>query len=281
MTQPTNTKRDPVRRAIEVLMWLSEHPGKNWGPRQIARDIATSPPTVHRILQTFESSGLVCRGPAGTYAPNLMLYRLGKGLTVGRSYVSVARPHLEELFRQCDETVLLCQYDPSLRCLRFVDSIESRFPLRYVVDMDVPMPLYAGATGLAILAFLEPEERACIYHDGVLALTSDTLTSEASIEKVLDEVRARGVACTHGQRIRGAAGVAAPVFGWDGRIMGDVCVTVPEVRFNEVDEKRLMQLVEEAGSHISADLQQSGVSGTTFGVGRSQEGEQTPGGLRA
>jgi IclR family transcriptional regulator, acetate operon repressor len=113
----------------------------------------------------------------------------------------------------------------------FIDRVEALHPLRYVVDLHRWLPLHAGATGLAILAYLPEEERQRIYSAGLDALTPATIVSATDLEKELEQVRRRGYALSMNQRVQGAVGFAAPVFDSTGMVCGDVCVTLPEQRF--------------------------------------------------
>jgi DNA-binding IclR family transcriptional regulator len=100
-----------------------------------------------------------------------------------------------------------------------------------VVDLHQWLPLHAGATGLAILAYLPEEERQRIYAAGLDKATPATIVSVTELEKELEQVRLRGYALTMSQRVQGAVGFAAPVFDSSGVVCGDMCLTLPEQRF--------------------------------------------------
>lgn len=51
------------------------------------------------------------------------------------------------------------------------------------------------------------------------------------IEKVLEGIRARGHAQSVGQRVAGAVGFASLVFDSEYNVCGEVCVTIPEQRY--------------------------------------------------
>jgi hypothetical protein len=48
-------ERDPVGKALAVLSALADEPDGPWSVRGLARDLDTSPATVHRIFTTFEA----------------------------------------------------------------------------------------------------------------------------------------------------------------------------------------------------------------------------------
>ncbi|HTU02960.1 MAG TPA: IclR family transcriptional regulator C-terminal domain-containing protein, partial [Candidatus Sulfotelmatobacter sp.] len=114
---------------------------------------------------------------------------------------------------------------------------------------------HAGASGLAIMAFLSKEERQTIIERTRLApLTDRTITDPVALEEELARVRARGYAFSRSQRTQGAVAVAAPIWGPDGRILGELNVSVPESRFDAGMRPRLAQLVVRHAKRIMEKL---------------------------
>lgn len=251
--------RDPVGRALDLLSWLAEHGGgRALGVREIARATGLPPSSVHRLLQTFEERALVRRDEHGAYRGGLELVRLGR--LAGRFSVgSTARPVLDQLAAEVDETAMLGIYDPTRREVMVTDSVQTTHPVRYVVELDTWRPLVAGAVGLGILAFLGPEERA-----GLLAatelrgLTPSTLTTVDAIEGFCARAREQGYALTHGQRTPGAVGMAVPVHDADGQVAGDLCLTMPDNRFRKADEHRYAKALRSAAEELSGLLTSAG-----------------------
>ena len=77
-------QREPVGRAIDVLGWMADHPKAPWSIRQVARDLETSPTTIHRIFGVFEAQGLLQKDANGGYSASLELHRLCRLIIVGR-----------------------------------------------------------------------------------------------------------------------------------------------------------------------------------------------------
>lgn len=242
-------QREPVGRALDVLTWIANHPSGPLGVRQIARDIGTTPSTVHRILATFEERQMIGRAEDGQYVIGLELYRICESIAGDLSPTRIAMPSLEGLAQQCGETTLFGVYDARQRRMMFSARIESPHQLRYVVGLHQWLPVHSGATGLAILASLPPDERRAIYAEGLEPVTPATLVTPDEIEAELTRIRERGYANSVGQRTSGAVGFAAPVFDSENRVCGDVCVTIPEQRFEagEFEASLVAQL--KAASH--------------------------------
>lgn len=256
--QAGKSERDPVGKSIQVLMSLADNPTGPWSVRQIARQLDTSPATVHRIFHTFEVRHLLSRARDGSYQPGLELFRLCQALADNLSPVRIVRPHLEALAEECGEAVLLGAYDPARGEMVFLDMVQAVHPLQYMVELNSWMPVHAGATGLAILAFLPDAERERIYERGPDRLTEATLVSRAALEHEVGLIRERGYARSRGQRTTGAVGVAAPIFDSVGDVFGDVTITIPDQRFDERLEGVLATALRRTTAAVSDELRRAG-----------------------
>lgn len=251
-------ERDPVARSLDVLAWLAANPAGPWSVRQAARDVGTSPTTVHRIFRTFESRGLLHQSGDRSYLPGLELYRLCQSLAGQMSPLKLARPHMSTLVEECDETVLLGAYDARRRQMMFVDAVYGSHPLRYVIELNKWIPIYAGATGLAILAFISDDERAALYESGLDPLTPATLVDVNALEAEAAVVRKHGFARSSGQRLTGAVALSAPVYDAEGLIYGDVSITIPEQRYDKQLDAKLIRALLTASAGISTAFADAG-----------------------
>jgi IclR family transcriptional regulator, acetate operon repressor len=251
--------REPVARALDVLAWLADHRSDPLVVRQIARDLDTTPSTVHRIFGTFSDRGLIARGDHGEYVTGLELYRICAAIASELSPARIAHSHLRQLSRECNETTLFGIYDSGRGQMMFIDRVEALHPLRYVVEMHRWIPMHAGATSLAILAFLPEAERHRIYATGLDAQTPETIVAVDALEAELERVRQRGYAHSMGQCTPGAAGFGAPVFDSAGVVCGDLCVTLPQQRFQAAGfADSLAALLMAASQRVSDDLKAVG-----------------------
>jgi IclR family acetate operon transcriptional repressor len=78
---------------------------------------------------------------------------------------------------------------------------------------------------------------------------------ESEFRAHLAAIRERGWILTKGEKLPGAVGTSAPVFGAAG-IVGSLTVTIPEVRFQASMGPRIQRLVMESAGRISAVLGQ-------------------------
>jgi IclR family transcriptional regulator, acetate operon repressor len=251
-------ERDPVGKALAVLSVLADEPDGPWSVRGLARDLDTSPATVHRIFTTFEARRLLDRDDEGGYRAAPELYRLSGALRDSYTPVALARPHILALARESGEAVLFGAYEPARKEMMFVDVVQAVHPLHYDVGLHRFIPVHSGATGLAILAHLPEPERHAIYAAGLPRLTDATIVAVDELERTCAQVRAQGYAHSVAQRLAGAVAVAAPVFDSVGQVLGDVSVTIPEQRFTPEREAPVAAEVLATAARVTDELRRAG-----------------------
>jgi IclR family transcriptional regulator, acetate operon repressor len=169
----------------------------------------------------------------------------------------IALPHLRRLAEETNETALLGLYDRNRQEVMFTAAIEAPEPqpLRYLNQMQTWLPLHAGATGLAILAFLPEKERdALIKKQKLVAVTDRTITDHRKLAQALGRIRRSGYSCTQGQRTPGAVGIAAPIFGPSGEVIGNAFITLPEQRFERSREREFAEHVMRCARRVTHEF---------------------------
>jgi IclR family acetate operon transcriptional repressor len=152
---------------------------------------------------------------------------------------------LRRLVDACGESALLGVYDEARHEMLYAAAVEASHAARNAIRMNEWLPVRAGASGLAILAFLdETERRSVITHAG--------LTQQLDGE--LATVRRLGFAYTRCQWVAGAVGLAAPIFDRHGKVVGDVCVTIPQGRADDAGKDRLVDAMRRCVEDITTRM---------------------------
>ena len=242
-----------LARAFSILDSFSPDQSE-LGVRDIARRLGLSRSTVGRLLATMHAAGILHQNP------NTRAYALGaKVLAWAGVYTATldvrarARSALEELHRLTRESVSLYILDGTERvCLERIESPEH---IRVVVRVGERLPLHAGASGKVLLAFLPAERRKAILEAIALPrLTPNTIANRAQLERELATVRKRGYAISVGERVSGAASVAAPIRGSDGNVIAALNITGPMPRVTDAKLLEYAELVIRAAAKISRDM---------------------------
>lgn len=260
MPQAAARKRDALGKALHLLRRMVDvtdnSSPKEWGVRELGEALQFPPASVHRLLAVLERHGLVWRNPnSGHYQIGMEFYRLALKLSSRAGIRSVSIPIMQDLVAKCDENTLLGLYDSSRMELMFIEAVDSNHPLRYVQALNEWLPVYTGASGLAVMAFLPVAERqAIIRRTGLAPVTRNTITNPALLEEELAKVRLRGYAFSRGHRNLGTVGLAAPIWNPDERVIGSLILAMPEPRFDRRQEARLARLVIQHANQITERL---------------------------
>ena len=207
--------------------------------------------TVHRLLQVLLRSGMVERGAGQRYRPGRELHRMASQLVAGFDLVRSARPFLETLVAQWQETAVLCVYSPVTRTATIADVVVTPHPLRFSVERGVEISLPWGSLGHAILAYLSDGETEMVLRESTVGpLTGRPRSTRSEMHAELALIRERGFARYYDPRYD-IAGIAAPIFDATRNILGCMGVTMPSKRYQRHLEDDLALAVREAALKLS------------------------------
>jgi IclR family acetate operon transcriptional repressor len=164
----------------------------------------------------------------GSYRMGPRLYELAARVLSRSSLVQVADMLMGELVGETDETAYVAVLAEDKTYATHIHRVDCTQPLRYLVPRGSRFPLYAGAAGKAILAFLPDAP----IPDELDRFTDETVIDREALDRDLDLIRKRGYAVTYGERVAGAAGVAAPLFVREA-VVGSLTLSVPVARIPE------------------------------------------------
>jgi DNA-binding IclR family transcriptional regulator len=244
-------QRHPLARGLEILTLMTDGREQSYGVRELGNRLGVSASTAHRLLTDLEELGMVARTPAGGYRLGMEFLRLAWTANARYPLHESASDVLGELTERSGESSFFGVYSEQRRQMMFSLTVESSHALRYTLPRGVWLPVHAGASGLAILAFLPPKVQAEIVGGRLGALTSRTLVDADRLAERLAGIRRDGYAISHGERIEGAIAVAAPVTGPADAVIGDVGITIPESRFNAAATADLVSQVQQAAGSLT------------------------------
>lgn len=248
-----NGSRTPALKVLKALTWIVQENAQEVGVREMAVGLDVSPSTAHRLLSDLVQADFVKHNAYnGRYSLSLEFLRLAHLTIAHMSLQQVALTYMRRLTDACNETSLLGVYDSMRQEMMFVAKTNSSHPLRYSIDLNKWLPIYVGASGLAIMSFLGNDEISMIIDRTRLApLTSRSITERYRLDAGIQRIRERGYAITRGQRTPDAVGLGAPVFGSNGEVIADICLTIPESRFDPASEARITDLLKACANAVT------------------------------
>lgn len=166
----------------------------------------------------------------------------------------LVRDGMRRLADRCGETVLFGVRDEDGQTLTYVDVIESRKTVRFIVPVGDRRPLYSTAGGRALLA-AEPEDQLRRYLERLKpeAFTPETETSKRGLAEAVAAAREAGVAQTIDQASEGVTGTAAVIRDAAGTVIGTLIAAAPSLRLAD-RLAELKRLVREEAATVSRSL---------------------------
>jgi IclR family acetate operon transcriptional repressor len=239
-----------IDRALAVLGVLAEA-SQPMGVTEIARRVGLPKSVVHYHVSVLVRNRYVEPRPDRRYGLGYAALRLGRGGYSNLELRGRALPHLRTLHHDTWETVALCALVGRERV--FVDQLVSPQEIALTVELGRPLPLYAGASGRIILAYLPEDTREAVLAQPLERLTPGTVVDPARLRSLLEAVREAGVAVSRSERQPGGASIAAPVFDNHG-VAGAMSVCGPEYRFDEASVDRFRAPLVLAAGELSREL---------------------------
>ncbi len=236
--------------ALDILGLLARH-GEPVPAAAIARELGLPRSSVYHLLTVLRDRGYVRHlAEERRYGLGVAAYELGTAYQRQAPLQRLARGAIDRLVDATGHNAHLAVLHG--RDVLYV--IEQRAPGRplLVTDVGVRLPAALTATGLAMLAALQPAQVRALFPDRVALVQRDGRGpgSVSELRRELAAVRQRGYAVEDGLVTPGLNSVARAVPDHTGYPAAGVAVTFPG---NAVDEAGVRRLVEAVGV-AAADL---------------------------
>jgi len=244
--QPSRERVASLGRSLAILEALAD--GGELGTNELARRTGATASTVSRQLGTLVEARFVEHvAQTGRYRLGIRLVELANTVLVRLDVRTAARPHLEALAAELDETATLSV--PGEPDAVTVDFVRSQQYVQGNTRVGRPSIAHATAAGKVMLACTgrlpDPPLRA---------YTERTIVDVARLAEELERVRRRGYAEAYEEREPDLNAIAAPVWGNGGELAAIVAVHGPVRRFGRATARRALPVLLEHAAGVTAAL---------------------------
>jgi IclR family transcriptional regulator, acetate operon repressor len=247
-----------VDNALRLLLLFREQPRLRL--TDACKYLGVAHSTAHRLLAMLTYHGFVRQEPGSrTYVAGRALIEVGLAVVGTLSVRDQAKPFMEELARELEETVHLGVLDGDQ--VRYVDAIESQRALRVSARTGSLIPAHCTSLGKAMLALHTDEQVATLYpssSEPFAAPTRRSITTFERLEAELKRVRSRGYAINSGESEEGVGSVAVAFRDFAGRPAA-LAVAAPTSRLDKVRistiGKTLVETARRVGESPTAGIQ--------------------------
>jgi IclR family KDG regulon transcriptional repressor len=248
-----NSSVKSVSRALSILEAFSLERSE-LSLNEISKITGFYKSTILRQTETLIGEGFLVKDPeSGKYKLGAKLYLLGQIYIQSSNLLKSSAPVLQEVVDTLQETAAIFVIDKFERlCLKMVSGPHF---IRATFVTGSRMPIYAGASGKALLAFSPKSliERV-VKKTGLEAFTELTITNPDEFKTELARVRKRGWSISWGERVPSAVTISVPVFGEDGSIACSLSASGPADRLTSKITPENIRTLQHAGRKLSIDI---------------------------
>lgn len=242
---------ESVHSALRILLMLKD--SEEIRITSVSEQLGVAKSTAHRLLGTLAYNGFVEQDPVTKcYRRGRALADLGFAATEQAKLIRAARPHVELLAGQLDETVNLLALEGS--SVRFIDGVEGENEVRVTARVGFLRPANVVTVGKVLLAELSPEHLHRVLSQGLTQVTANSITSAERLEAELVEIRRRGYAINIGESNPSIHAIGMAVRSSTGVAIGGVAVSVPSGRGGEPRLLSFLPRLKAAVGAIEQDL---------------------------
>lgn len=250
-------KVNVLDRAIGVMQaFTADRPSMTLA--EISRATGLHRSTALRLLSTLAHHGMVIKdAETGGYSLGYEIIAMAETARAGSGINDWARPVMKDIADRLNETVVLSVRTGDHRV--DIDQIVANQPIRRVIALGEHKLLTFGAPSLSIMSGLPEDEARAIFErlrDKTYALYEEY--DEPLFWQRLQAIREHGF---HEQRSQfgqgtwaGSVGIAGPIYGRRGEVVGSLGVSVPSGRWSDELREKVIGEVREGCIAIGARL---------------------------
>ncbi|MGD0228716.1 MAG: IclR family transcriptional regulator [Terriglobia bacterium] len=242
-----------VEHALRILEVLA---GSNTALRlkEVGSKAQVGPTSAFRILRTLANLGYIAKDEAtGRYRLTTKMRELAKWAQLSPNLHQAARPHLERLRAQFDETVNLAVLQDGE--IVYLDILQSSKAFRMADTVGSRVPIHATALGKAIAAHV-PKERleGILSHCSWTRYTPRTITKRRDFLSALVKVQKQGYGSDNDESEHGASCIASAILSPStGHAAAGISVSGPSRRIR-AKRKGIIEGLKQASSAIARSL---------------------------
>ena len=237
-------------RLLEIIEVVSsgERP---YTPTELNEQLAYPKATIHRLCAVLEREGWLQRELDGKrLSPGRRLYRTATGVLASEQARTQRHAVLMRLARLVGET---CNVSiPYGSQMRYIDRVETHWPLRMQLPVGSRVPLYCTAAGKTYLASLPKHRRHSVVSSlELMPRVPKTLTTPVALEHELDRIAKQGFGLDDEEFVEGMVCVAVPIHNEEGLMFATLSFHAPTSRMTLEEAKRFVPEMQKAAQELA------------------------------
>lgn len=240
-----------VERAIDILEFVALHGKEPVQLMKIAENVKISQPTCANIVKTLVTRNYLENvNRKSGYILGAGAYKLTGNLSYNQDLILAAKPVMEDLTQELNETCLLGVFRNNKRLILHSVQCDQDLNVRAKTEADV----FATASGRILVAYLPPKEldnliKAVGYPaEDAWPGVKDDASLDKAIKKIRKDEMAQTVSAKH------IVGFAVPIFRKDVVIAG-LSVFLPESRLRPLHKEKIIRNIRSAAQKVKERIE--------------------------
>lgn len=252
MSRPKSepTGDTPALRLLHLLETIAKRDRYVTLP-DLVEDTGIPKPTVHRMLQQLESSGMLQReGDTRHYGTGLRLRRLAENVLLNSTLHGGRHTVLSQLAAEIGESCNITALSGDQ--VLYLDRVETTAPLRFYLHPGSRVPVHCSASGKLFLSQMsENQRRRLLSHSPLERFTDRTLISPEALSAELERIAEQGYAMDNEEFLPALRCIAVTIPRENGRSNLAIAVQAPITRFTPERARSLLPTLHRAARAIA------------------------------
>lgn len=239
-------------RGLKALDILATH--ENVTITELAELLEVDKSTASRIIETLKQHDMV-QNVANTkkYRMGFRILHLGEQLRRRLNILDIARPMLQEVSHELQQSVHLCAYNKGMAYI--IDQVVSSVPYSMSATVGMIEPMHSASVGKCILAYRGKENIERLLKDyEYTRYTQYTITSREKLLEELEKIRERGYAVDDQEMFVGVRCIALPIFNYMNSVRYSIGISGPITVMTDENIRYYVKKLGETGRRISREL---------------------------
>lgn len=241
-----------IHRALSILEVIASSPKDNLSLSEIADSLQLNHGTCANILKTLVNRNYVEQvGMKKGYKLGYMVYQLTNAYTYYAELKEIAKPFIDQLRENINETVILSIIEGGKRILLYEAECNHEIQVRTTCESSV----YKATTGRMILAHYSPKE--LYYFTEKNGLPDDSSWPEVKnmqdLVTALEDIKTKEVEITSNSNH--VVSLATPIYK-KKTVIASLGIYLPDIRFDKAAKVRIVKRLKETTSLLNQALEE-------------------------
>lgn len=239
-----------MNKTLDILDLFNEK-NRRMTVNEIAKAIDLPRSSVYRYVKLLRERSLLREVDNGQYSLGYKFIKYYRIVKMDTNLSVIAEKYMTQLTEEFNETTMLLVYSNlQTVCLATVN------PPRKIKVASEPgeiVPLYAGGSSKALLAYLDDEIVESLYENTeTIKYTEKTIVDLEQMKEHIREIRDQGYAYSTGELYEGVIGCGVPIFNSDNKVIASLSISGPKERMEKLDKDYLVSRLIEVANKIQS-----------------------------